>query len=57
VVKLLQRANADVNVQDKCGLTELGGAVKNRHTELVKLILDAKADINTQLKNGGTARS
>jgi ankyrin repeat protein len=47
------QAGADVNVRYKYGFTPLLIASRNGHTEVVKLLLTAKADVNAAHKTQG----
>ena len=55
VVKLLLKENADVNIQDKNGVTALMLASLNGHTHVVELLLKENADVNIKNKQGMTA--
>lgn len=48
-VKSLIAAGADVNIPDKNGFAPLGHALKNTNLELMKILLDAKADTLPQV--------
>ena len=52
---LLEKFNANPNVQSKSGWTALMGASGNGHSEIVKLLLENKANPNVQSKSGWTA--
>ena len=54
VPRLIQ-AGAPVNGTDRAGLTALMEAVKNGHTQCVKLLLEAGADRELHTTNGRTA--
>lgn len=56
-VKLLLHKKANINAQDDEGFTPLMNACQNRHVEVVKILLEAGADISLKSKYGDTALS
>ena len=54
-VKSLLEMGADVNAQDRYGMTALMLASVSGHQELVATLVRARADVNAQDKNGWTA--
>lgn len=46
VISLLIGLGANVNAVDKCGMTALKSAVMESHLEAVRILIDAKADID-----------
>jgi len=57
VVEILLAQDADVNLQDKRGMTALISASDHGHAEVVKVLLAKGADVNHQTKSGKTALS
>ena len=55
VVKLLLKADADVNGQDPYGKTALHIAAQHGHMAVAKVLLQAKADVNMKDNHGWTA--
>ncbi len=53
-IRKLIEAGADVNVINKYGATPLIMASQKGYAEVVKLLLDAKADVNVKIEAGGT---
>ena len=47
--------NADVNVRDSYGFTALMRAVSEKNLDIVKILLEAGADVNAKNSNGSTA--
>ncbi|UCF81439.1 MAG: ankyrin repeat domain-containing protein, partial [Acidobacteriota bacterium] len=54
-VEQLIEQGADVNAEDKYGITALMFAAKNGQTEIVKALVDAGADVEAKDKYGVTA--
>ena len=54
MVELLLKNEADVDARNVCG-TALHAAAENGHTEVVRLLLEERADINTEDEEGKTA--
>ena len=52
---LLDHPDIQINLQDDNGFTALMLAAKKGHNNIVKLLIDAKADVNKGSKDGGTA--
>lgn len=60
IVKLLINAGADVNYNqysDNVGMTALGCATQGRHIEIVKLLIEARVNVNAKFNGDRTARS
>ncbi len=56
VIKLLLKAGADINNQNNmCGCTPLMNASSNGRLEIVKILIEHKADATLKDKNGKTA--
>ena len=55
MIKLLLKAGAEINAQDKNGATALHRAVRTRCAAAVKCLLDAGADTTIKNKPGSTA--
>jgi ankyrin repeat protein len=55
MIRLLLKAGAEINAQDKNGATPLHRAVRTRCSEAVKCLLDAGADTTIKNKPGSTA--
>ncbi|MBO9496760.1 ankyrin repeat domain-containing protein [Thalassotalea sp. G20_0] len=51
----LLSGGADINKQDKSGMTALHHAVENSHLQAMQLLLDHKADMNIRDETGRTA--
>ena len=54
-IKKLISSGADLNVQNRVGLTALIVAVVFNHIRIIKLLINAGADLNIQDYNGDTA--
>lgn len=54
-IRRLIKAGADVYIRTKDGVAPLWMASQNGHTDIVKLLLEAKADVNAA-NYGGTSR-
>lgn len=54
IAKLLIERGADVNAADGEGTTPLMQAVRNKNAELVKVLIDAKANLDARNMNYGT---
>jgi ankyrin repeat protein len=55
VAETLIAAHADLNPQDKDGLTPLMKAAKFNHPEVLRALLAAKADVGIKSNDGKTA--
>src|SRR5271154_3699291 len=55
VVRLLLEAKANVDAEDKGGLTALYWGAENGHETVVRLLLESKANVNAKDDNGYTA--
>jgi len=55
IVKLLIKAGADLNVQNKFGETPLHFANMDGHKDCIELLINAGADVNIQDNDGWTA--